>query len=83
MNASRRDAFIHLDFISSAKLKLLYIALFNQANYTVLCTYLNPNNIFASVAKQSFQKYFCTTQSLNKLSSFTFSRKSTLLRAFW
>jgi len=34
---------------------------------TALCAYLKPKNIFESGASSHFQKYFCTTQSLNML----------------
>jgi len=35
--------------------------------YTALCAYLKPRNILESGAKRRFPKYFCTTQSLNRL----------------
>jgi hypothetical protein len=34
---------------------------------TALCAYLKPRNIFENGASRRFQKYFCTTQSLNRL----------------
>ncbi|MFM7887117.1 MAG: hypothetical protein ACKPCM_10590, partial [Pseudanabaena sp.] len=38
-------------------------------NVTALCAYSKPINIFESGAKRHFQKYLCTTQSLNRLYS--------------
>ncbi len=35
--------------------------------FTALCAYSKPRNIFESAALRHFQKYFCTTQILNRL----------------
>ena len=36
-------------------------------HFTSVCAYSKPRNIFESVALPHFQKYFRTTQSLNRL----------------
>ncbi len=50
--------------------------------YTALCADLKPREIFESVAKQRFQKFLCTTLSLNRLYVVTAGRDS-LLRNWW
>ncbi|MFN6167344.1 MAG: hypothetical protein ACK474_12970, partial [Pseudanabaena sp.] len=47
------------------------IVIKNRFLITVLCAYLKLRNIFESGAKRRFQKYFCTTQSLNRLYTLT------------